>query len=77
VSAHSEKHDTREKSTTLSTQRARHVVDYLTKNGIDERRLTYQGFGHDIVTNLKTTETPLAEKVLSSTVEFKVIRYTD
>jgi hypothetical protein len=77
VSAHSKKHDTRKESMTLSTERARRVVDYLTENGIEKGRLTYQGFGHDIVANLKTTDSPGAKEILSSTVEFKVIGYAD
>jgi hypothetical protein len=77
VSAHSQKHDTRAESITLSTERARRVVDYLIKNGIGKERLTYQGFGHDIVMNLKATDSPGASETLSSMVEFKIVRFTD
>lgn len=76
VSAHSQKHETRAESLALSTERARNIVEYLINNGIEKRRLSYQGYGHDIVINVRTTDAiQSAMKTLASTVEFKIIKY--
>ncbi|MEX2233077.1 MAG: OmpA family protein [Cyclobacteriaceae bacterium] len=75
VSAHSQKHDTRAASIALSIERARAIVDYLVNNGIEKKRLTYQGFGHDIVINQKADEIKSGREDLASSVEFKIIKY--
>lgn len=73
VTAHSNPHDNRSKSIELSNQRASAVVDYLVKNGIDKKRLSYTGLGHDIVVNSKGKSASSAS--VGSSVEFKLINY--
>jgi hypothetical protein len=74
VSAHSNKHDTRSESLMLSNQRAINILDYLVKNGINRNRLSYHGFGHDIVVNSKSnSKTPGIN--ISAMVEFKLIGF--
>ena len=76
VIAHSQKHDTRDISFALSKQRAGNIVDYLVKNGIEKKRLTSIGFGHDIIANVSANDANAsAIKLLASSVEFKIITY--
>jgi hypothetical protein len=76
VSAHSQKHDSRDISVTLSKQRANSIVDYLVKNGIEKTRLTSIGLGHDIVVNVRANEANASSiRLLASSVEFKIINY--
>jgi outer membrane protein OmpA-like peptidoglycan-associated protein len=77
VGAHSNKHATRTESIKLSNQRAGVVVEFLIKNGVDKKRLSYQGFGHDIVvnSNSQSSSTLSSGSNMASSVEFKVINY--
>jgi outer membrane protein OmpA-like peptidoglycan-associated protein len=76
VGAHSQPHNSREASQALSTERAEKVVAYLVKNGIEKKRLSFEGYGHDIVINLKTTDALQSEMTaLASSVEFKIVGY--
>jgi outer membrane protein OmpA-like peptidoglycan-associated protein len=76
VGAHSQPHSSREASQSLSAERAGKVVEYLVKNGVDKKRLSFEGYGHDIVINLKTNDVSQSEmKALASSVEFKIIGY--
>jgi outer membrane protein OmpA-like peptidoglycan-associated protein/tetratricopeptide (TPR) repeat protein len=54
----------------LSTDRARAVVDYLVKKGIDQSRLSYQGYGPDQPIADNATA---AGKAKNRRVEFKVV----
>lgn len=73
VTAHSNKHDDRAASMQLSNQRASNVVDYLVKNGIEKKRLSYRGMGHDILVNSKAAAS--STQWLGASVEFKLISY--
>ncbi len=73
VTAHSNEHKNRTQSFTLSNERARKVVDFLVKNGIDRNRLSYNGLGHDIVVNAGISLDNSAS--LASAVEFKLINH--
>lgn len=76
VYAHSNIHETRTESAKLSNQRASNIVDFMVKNGIDKKRLTSMGFGHDIVINSKSTSTALGPgSNIASSVEFKLINF--
>lgn len=54
----------------LSEKRAKAVVDYLIKNGIDAERLSYKGMGS---TNSKSDNITMKERQLNRRVEFRVI----
>lgn len=76
VGAHSDQHATRAESIKLSNQRASIIVEFLIRNGIDKKRLSYQGFGHDIVINSNNQSSALSPgSNMASSVEFKVISY--
>jgi outer membrane protein OmpA-like peptidoglycan-associated protein len=74
ITAHSNPHDNRATSIQLSNQRASNVVDYLVRNGIDKKRLSYHGLGHDVVVNSKASTATSATSIGAS-VEFKLINY--
>jgi outer membrane protein OmpA-like peptidoglycan-associated protein len=74
VSTHSNQHATRRESLLLSNQRAINVVDFLVKNGINRNRLTFQGFGHDIVVNSKPSSLAPSNNI-ASIVEFKFVGF--
>ncbi|HMJ70388.1 MAG TPA: OmpA family protein [Cyclobacteriaceae bacterium] len=76
VGAHSNRHGTRAESIKLANQRAGVVIEFLVKNGVDRKRLSFQGFGHDIVINSNNQSTSLSSGgSMASSVEFKVINY--
>jgi outer membrane protein OmpA-like peptidoglycan-associated protein len=54
----------------LSTDRAKAVVDYLVKKGIDQSRLSHQGYGSDQPIADNATA---AGKAKNRRVEFKVV----
>ena len=54
----------------LSVQRAKMVFLYLLRNGIDENRMTYKGFGHKFPL---TQERDDQEKAINRRVEIKII----
>lgn len=61
--------DTKEMS--LSENRAKLVFNYLVRNGIDESRLTYKGYGHT-QPKVKPERTP-EEEQMNRRVEIKVL----
>lgn len=77
ITAHSNKHDSRDISHVLSVARAVKVVDFLVGNGIDRDRLEFQGYGHDVVVNMDNLPTLKSMKSrVASSVEFRLIGYT-
>ena len=77
LNAHSNIHPDPMQSITLSNDRAQKVIDFLVNNGIDKKRLSYQGLGHDIVASQKSKPDAHASKLqeLASSVEFKLVNY--
>ncbi|MEO5601550.1 MAG: OmpA family protein [Cyclobacteriaceae bacterium] len=76
VSAHSLRHEARSQSIQLSDKRAAAIVEYLVGHGIEKTRLSHYGFGHDVVSNLKTTDARQSDmQVVAGSVEFKVVAY--
>jgi hypothetical protein len=73
VSAHAPAQETRSASQALSTGRARSVVEFLIGRGIEKKRLSYQGFGHDIV--ITNTAASTGQNPIAASVEFRVIKY--
>jgi len=71
VSTHSNEHATRNESLSLSNLRGSNVVDYLVKNGIEKRRLSYRGLGQDIVMTTKSEKVKPSD--IAGSVEFKLI----
>ncbi len=77
VTAHSNKHDSRDISRVLSEARAVKVIDYLVANGVDRDRLEYQGYGHDVVVNMDNLPTLKSMKArIASSVEFRLVGFT-
>jgi len=72
ISAHSNIHESRMESTSLSNERASAVMNYLISKGVDKNRLNYRGLGHDVVAN---TKDKTLQNTLTSSVEFKLIRF--
>jgi outer membrane protein OmpA-like peptidoglycan-associated protein len=62
-------HDTQEMN--LSENRALAIYNYLVRNGIDEDRLTYKGYGHT-QPKIKIEKSP-ADEQMNRRVEFKVL----
>lgn len=76
VTAHSNKHDSRDISKVLSEARAVKVIDYLVSNGIKRERLEYQGYGHDVVVNMDNLPTLKSMKPrVAASVEFRLIGF--
>jgi hypothetical protein len=74
ISAHSNKHASRNESLQLSIDRANKVMDYLVRNGVDKNRLSCHGFGHDVVANLVSVSSSReTENDMASSVEFRYI----
>jgi outer membrane protein OmpA-like peptidoglycan-associated protein len=55
----------------LSVQRAKYIYDYLKKNGIDKKRMTYTGFGASH--KLYPEEKNYKEQTLNRRVEIKIL----
>jgi outer membrane protein OmpA-like peptidoglycan-associated protein len=72
VTAHSNQHADRAASMALSNQRASNIVDFLVKAGVDKKRLSYTGVGHDVLINSKVA---ISQEAMSSSVEFKLVKY--
>lgn len=72
IGTHSNLHEDRSASLTLSNQRAQKIFDYFIKNGIAENRLSYTGYGHDILVNAKPDSRHPASNI-AGMVEFKLI----
>ncbi len=78
VTTHSNKHESREESQTLSEQRAGNIVNYLISKGVSKDQLDSQGFGHDIVVNMDNLPTLKSMKSrIASSVEFRLIGFTN
>lgn len=75
ITAHANQHSGRSESTELSNQRAANIMDYLVRHGIEKKRLSYRGLGHDVVVNAKGSDKEKAD--IASSVEFKLISYED
>jgi outer membrane protein OmpA-like peptidoglycan-associated protein len=77
INTHSNVHQDRTQSITLSNERAQKIFDYLVTNGIDKKRLSFYGLGHDIVANIQKKPGTQAGKVdeVASLVEFKILNY--
>lgn len=76
ITAHSNRHDSREVSQVLSEARAVTVLDYLVRQGIDKERLVHQGLGQDILVNIDNLPTLKSMKTrLPSSVEFRLIGF--
>jgi outer membrane protein OmpA-like peptidoglycan-associated protein len=76
ISAHSNKHASREESLRLSVDRANKVMNYLIKNGVEKGRLSCRGFGHDVLANLASTATTSSKDAvndIASSVEFRYV----
>lgn len=77
ISAHSNKHDSREISQVLSDARAVKVRDYLIGQGIAPERLEYKGYGHDIVVNMDNLPTLKSMKdQVAASIEFRLVGFT-
>lgn len=70
ISGHTDNIGSAAYNKTLSESRAKAVVDYLVKNGIDAGRLTYKGYGFDQPIATNDTE---AGRQLNRRTEFKVM----
>lgn len=78
ITAHSEKHDSRDQSQVLSEARALVIMNYLISLGINKDRLIYQGLGEDIVVNMDSLPTLKRMKTrIASSVEFRLIGFTN
>jgi outer membrane protein OmpA-like peptidoglycan-associated protein len=72
ISGHTDSSGSQVVNARLSTERARAVVDYLIKNGIEASRLTYRGYGSDQpVADNATGE----GRALNRRVEFKILSF--
>ena len=70
ISGHTDNIGSAAYNKTLSQNRAKAVVDYLVKNGIDAGRLTYKGYGFDQPIAANDTE---AGRQQNRRTEFKVV----
>ena len=77
INTHSNIHADRSQSFTLSNERAQKVFDYMVSNGIDKKRLSFNGLGHDIVASMKKKPGAQADKIreVTSAVEFRILNY--
>ncbi|HEU4718713.1 MAG TPA: OmpA family protein [Bacteroidia bacterium] len=71
ISGHTDNRGTADYNKKLSQDRAKAVVDYLVSQGIDEKRLTYVGYGFD--KPIATNDTDEGRQ-LNRRVEFKVLK---
>lgn len=77
ITAHANKHESRDISHVLSVARAVKITDYLVEHGIARERLEYNGYGHDIVVNMDHLPTLKSMKPrVASSVEFRLVGYT-
>lgn len=76
ITAHSNKHDSRDISQVLSEARAVKVMEYLVDHGVSKDRLEHQGYGHDIVVNMDNLPTLKSmNKRVASSVEFRLVGF--
>jgi outer membrane protein OmpA-like peptidoglycan-associated protein len=76
ITAHSNKHDSRDISQVLSDARAVKMRDYLISKGVDAKRLEYQGYGQDILVNMDNLPTLKSMKNrVASSVEFRLVGF--
>lgn len=76
IRSHTDSRGTNEANNTLSTKRAKSVVDYLIEKGIAEDRMGYKGFGESQLINACTDAVPCTdeEHQQNRRTEFKVTR---
>jgi outer membrane protein OmpA-like peptidoglycan-associated protein len=72
ISGHTDNSGSAVVNARLSTERARAVVDYIVKKGIDRARLTYIGYGPDQPVADNSTE---AGRSRNRRVEFKILEF--
>lgn len=72
IRTHSNKHNSRNESFTLSNKRIETIKQYLISRGIEKSRLNYQGYGQDVLVN---TKDPVLAKEIPGQVEFKFVNY--
>ncbi len=72
ISGHTDKTGNEQLNFVLSEERARAVVEYLTRNGIDRSRLTYKGYGPAQPVDVNTTA---AGRAKNRRVEFKILEF--
>ena len=70
ISGHTDSSGSQAINARLSTERAKAVVDYLTRNGIDASRLTYKGYGSSQPVADNSTKEGRAR---NRRVEFKIL----
>lgn len=75
INAHANVHTDRAKSFTLSNERAQKIFDYLVSNGIDKKRLSFNGLGHDIVKSKGGGGATDKSGDMASSVEFRILNY--
>jgi len=71
INGHTDNVGSKEDNLLLSQKRAKAVVDYLAKAGINYSRLSYEGFGESMPLNIENTT---AAKALNRRTEFEVIK---
>ena len=70
IAGHTDNQGERKKNIELSENRAKKVKEYLVEKGVEEKRISYVGYGPDKPLNTNRTET---ERKLNRRVEFKII----
>ncbi|PLX01188.1 MAG: hypothetical protein C0594_13950 [Marinilabiliales bacterium] len=70
ISAHTDNSLSSDKSKKLTEDRAKSIMEYLTSNGIKERRLTAKGYGSDVPLGFNNSE---EGRALNNRLEFKVL----
>lgn len=70
ISGHTDNLGDHAKNMDVSTKRAKAVADYLTSNGINEKRLTVKGYGDTVPIGFNNTE---EGRLMNKRIEFKVL----
>lgn len=70
ISGHTDNLGAHTKNMDISTKRAKAVADYLTSNGISEKRLTVKGYGDTFPIGFNNTE---EGRSMNKRIEFKVL----
>ena len=71
ISGHTDNVGSNDANLKLSQNRAQSVVNYLTLNGLDAKRLSAKGYGETIPLSTNETEKGMA---LNRRVEFKILK---